>query len=215
MILIIDSKKLGKLYVEYESYMLPYITIRKLADSTEYTGINGSTIGTVFSVVGNEEINYTIIKTYYDGTRNNSSCIACDVSIYFDYSTELYHINFVENTITPIDKEEKEENEYSTTSEEKTIRIGKVNYKVDDDDFTIYAYDDESCILVIDWVKHKLYEVDQSYFIPWTNDEPAEEDFLEDKFFRESSMMTYDYRQKLEDGYYFVSVKKEEDEDEE
>lgn len=95
----------------------------------------------------------------------------------------------------------------SMTKEEKVVRIGKVNYASSDNDFTIY--DDGITTLVIDWVNHKYYQVDQSYFIPWSEDEEFDEAILEEKFFKESSMMTYDYRQKVTGGYYFVTVKKD------
>lgn len=99
------------------------------------------------------------------------------------------------------------ESDNSMTKEEKVVRIGKVNYSSSDNDFTIY--DDGVTTLVIDWVNHKYYQVDQSYFIPWSEDEEFDEAILEEKFFKESTMTTYDYRQKVTGGYYFVTVKKD------
>lgn len=95
----------------------------------------------------------------------------------------------------------------SMTKEEKVVRIGNVNYASSDNDFTIY--DDGITTLVIDWVNHKYYQIDQSYFIPWSEDEEFDEAVLEEKFFKESRMTTYDYRQKVTGGYYFVTVKKD------
>lgn len=95
----------------------------------------------------------------------------------------------------------------NSRNEDKVIRIGNANHAVNDNDFTIY--DDGIVSLVIDWANHEYYQVDQSYFISCQDDEELDEAILEEKFFKESTMMTYDYRQKVTGGYYFVTVNKE------
>ena len=68
--------------------------------------------------------------------------------------------------------------------------------------------------LVIDWVNRKISEVDMSYFIPCPDDEELDEKTLEERFFKESTMPSYDFRQRVKGGYLFVLTVKEDEEDE-
>mgnify|MGYP007112961306 CR=1 FL=1 len=224
MYAIIANSKNGKLLVEWNPYYTPYsMVIHKVAKDTqsplydlffhqeELDSINKL-------LIKNNEVHYEITNKNLNGVGNDTHCIGCE--FYLLETSERYYIDFVNKTIRNLTEEEEKkakekelEEGYSTTKEKKVIRIGKVNYAADDNDFTIY--DDGITTLVIDWVNHKYYQVDQSYFIPWSEDEELDENILEEKFFKESTMMTYDYRQKVTGGYYFVTVKKDVSTDEE
>ena len=53
-----------------------------------------------------------------------------------------------------------------------------------------------------------------SYFIPCPDDEELDEKTLEERFFKESTMPSYDFRQRVKGGYLFVLTVKEDEEDE-
>ncbi len=179
-----------------------------------------------FSDLHNVGLAYTTLTDFELDVQVTADLVDFKITYEFDgevYNTEQYDsienmlkslecLDFSELVYVPDEVVERHidnicESDNSMTKEEKVIRIGKVNYAVSDNDFTIY--DDGITTLVIDWVNHKYYQVDQSYFIPWSEDEEFDEAILEEKFFKESSMMTYDYRQKVTGGYYFVTVKKD------
>ena len=179
-----------------------------------------------FSDLHNIGLAYTTLTDYELDVQATADLIDFKITYEFDgevYNTDQYdsigsmiealkYLSFAELVYVPDEIIERHlenicNSDNSTTKEEKVVRIGKVNYAADDNDFTIY--DDGITTLVIDWVNHKYYQVDQSYFIPWSEDEELDESILEEKFFKESAMMTYDYRQKVTGGYYFVTVKKD------
>ena len=181
-----------------------------------------------FSDLHNVGLAYTTLTDYELEVQVTADLVDFKIIYEFDgevYNTEQYdsienmlesleYLDFSELIYVPDEIVERHldnicDRDNSMTKEEKVVRIGKVNYAVSDNDFTIY--DDSITTLVIDWVNHKYYQVDQSYFIPWSEDEEFDEAILEEKFFKESTMMTYDYRQKVTGGYYFVTVKKESD----
>ena len=181
-----------------------------------------------FSDLHNVGLAYTTLTDYELEVQVTADLVDFKITYEFDgevYNTEQYdsienmlesleYLDFSELVYVPDEIVERHldnicDSDNSMTKEEKVVRIGKVNYAVSDNDFTIY--DDSVTTLVIDWVNHKYYQVDQSYFIPWSEDEEFDEGTLEEKFFKESTMMTYDYRQKTTGGYYFVTVKKESD----
>ena len=185
-----------------------------------------------FSDLHNIGLAYTTLTDYELDVQATADLIDFKITYEFDgevYNTDQYdsigsmiealkYLSFAELVYVPDEIIERHlenicDSDNSTTKEEKVVRIGKVNYAASDSDFTIY--DDGITTLVIDWVNHKYYQVDQSYFIPWSEDEELDESILEEKFFKESAMMTYDYRQKVTGGYYFVTVKKDVSTDEE
>jgi len=216
--IIANNKKIGKMIVQWNPYYAPYsMVIHKVAKETpsplydlffhqeELDSINKL-------ITKDNEVFYEITNKNLNGVGNDTYCIGCEFRLL--ETSERYYIDFINKTIRNLTEEEEKkakekelEEEYSMTKEEKVVRIGKVNYTADDNDFTIY--DDGITTLVIDWANHKYYQVDQSYFIPWSEDEELDESILEEKFFKESTMVTYDYRQKVTGGYYFVTVKKD------
>lgn len=216
--IIANSKKLGKMIVQWNPYYTPYsMVIHKVLKDTPsplydlfFHQEELDAIHELF--IKDNEVFYEITNKNLSGVGNDTHCIGCE--FYLLETSERYYIDFVNKTIRNLTEEEEKkakekelEEEYSTTKEEKVVRIGKVNYAASDNDFTIY--DDGITTLVIDWANHKYYQVDQSHFIPWSEDEELDETILEEKFFKESTMMTYDYRQKVTGGYYFVTVKKD------
>ena len=185
-----------------------------------------------FSDLHNVGLAYTTLTDFELDVQVTADLVDFKITYEFDgeiYNTEQYDsienmleslecLDFSELIYVPDEIIERHidriyDSDNSTTKEKKIVRIGKVNYAASDNDFDIY--DDGVTTLVIDWVNHKWYQVDQSYFIPWSEDEEVDEAILEEKFFKESTMMTYDYRQKVTGGYYFVTVKKDEVKDEE
>lgn len=179
-----------------------------------------------FSDLHNVGLAYTTLTDFELEVQVTADLVDFKITYEFDrevYNTEHYDsiegmlkslecLDFSELVYVPDEIVERHldnicESDNSMTKEEKVVRIGKINYASSDNDFTIY--DDGITTLVIDWVNHKYYQVDQSYFIPWSEDEEFDEAILEEKFFKESSMTTYDYRQKVTGGYYFVTVKKD------
>lgn len=222
--IIANSKKFGKMIVQWNPYYTPYsMVIHKVPNDTPsplydlfYSQEELDSIYKLF--VEDNQVHYKITNNNLNGVTNDTHCVGCE--FYLLETSERYYVDFVNKTIRNLTEEEEKkarekelEEEYSMTKEEKVVRIGKVNYAASDNDFDIY--DDGVTTLVIDWVNHKWYQVDQSYFIPWSEDEEVDEAILEEKFFKESTMMTYDYRQKVTGGYYFVTVKKDEVKDEE
>lgn len=179
-----------------------------------------------FSDLHNVGLAYTTLTDFELDVQVTADLVDFKITYEFDgevYNTEQYdsienmlesleYLDFSELVYVPDEIVERHldsicDSDNSMTKEKKVVRIGKVNYAVSDNDFTIY--DDGITTLVIDWVNHKYYQVDQSYFVPWSEDEEVDEAILEEKFFKESTMMTYDYRQKVTGGYYFVTVKKD------
>ena len=179
-----------------------------------------------FSDLHNVGLAYTTLTDHELDVQATADLV--DFKITYEFDGEVYNIeqydsigsmlealkclDFAELIYVPDEVVERHlenifDSDNSMTKEEKVVRIGKINYAASDNDFTIY--DDGITTLVIDWVNHKYYQVDQSYFIPWSEDEELDESILEEKFFKESTMMTYDYRQKVTGGYYFVTVKKD------
>lgn len=178
-----------------------------------------------FSDLHNVGLAYTTLTDYELDVQATADLVDFKITYEFDgevYNTEQYdsignmlesleslsfdELIYVPDEIVERHLESRCSNDNSR-NEDKVIRIGNANHAVNDNDFTIY--DDGIVSLVIDWANHEYYQVDQSYFIPCQDDEELDEAILEEKFFKESTMMTYDYRQKVTGGYYFVTVNKE------
>lgn len=221
-----------------ERYYVDFVnkTIRNLTEEEEKLEeakrlINKFTIAEYehesdFSDLHKVGLAYTTLTDFELDVQATADLIDFKITYEFDgevYNTEHYdsienmlksleYLDFSDLVYVPDEIVERHLNnicdsDNSMTKEEKVVRIGNVNYASSDNDFTIY--DDGITTLVIDWVNHKYYQIDQSYFIPWSEDEEFDEAILEEKFFKESSMITYDYRQKVTGGYYFVTVKKD------
>ena len=178
-----------------------------------------------FSDLHNVDLAYTTLTDCELDVQVTADLVDFKITYEFDgevYNTEQYDsignmleslecLSFDELIYVPDEIVERHldsrRNNHNSRVEDKVIRIGKINYAASDNDFTIYG--DGITTLVIDWVKREYYQVDQTYFIPWPEDEELDEAILEEKFFKESTMMTYDYRQKVTGGYYFVTVEKD------
>lgn len=222
-IAIAESKKLGKMIVQWDSCYAPYsMTIHKVANSPSlvqnlffhYEEFDANKFFT-----HDDEVLYNITNKNLEGVKNDTRCIGCEFSLL--ETSERYYLDFVNETIKNLteeeekeakEKEQLEENIYINNKDEgKVVRIGKINYKCGDD-FEIY--DDGMNTLVIDWVNRKVSEVDMSYFIPCPDNEEIDDETLEERFFKESTMPSYDFRQRVKGGYLFVLTVKEDEEDE-
>ncbi len=220
-IAIAESKKLGKMIVQWlcTTYSM---TIHKVENSPSlvhnlffhYEEFDANKFFT-----HDDEVQYFITNKNLIGVGNDTRCVGCEFSI---ETGERYYLDFVNETIKNLTEEEEkkakekdqlEENTYINNKDEgKVVRIGKINYKCGDD-FEIY--DDGMTTLVIDWVNRKISEVDMSYFVPCPDNEEIDDEALEERFFKESTMMSYDFRQRVKGGYLFVLTVKEEDEEDE
>ena len=214
-----ESKKFGKMIVQWlcTTYSM---TIHKVANSPSlvhnlffhYEEFDANKFFT-----HDDEVQFSITNKNLSRLGNDTRCIGCEFSLL--ETGERYYIDFVNETIKNLTEEEEKEqleenidNMYINNRDEgKVVRIGKINYKCGDD-FEIY--DDGMTTLVIDWVNRKISEVDMSYFIPCPDDEELDEKTLEERFFKESTMSSYDFRQRVKGGYLFVLTVKEDEEDE-
>lgn len=181
-----------------------------------------------FSDLHNVGLAYTTLTDYELDVQATADLIDFKVTYEFDgevYNTEQYDnigsmlealrfLSFDGLIYVPDEVIERHlDNKFINNKDEgKVVRIGKINYKCGDD-FEIY--DDGMTTLVIDWVNRKISEVDMSYFIPCPDDEEIDDETLEERFFKESTMPSYDFRQRVKGGYLFVLTVKEEDEEDE
>jgi hypothetical protein len=218
-----ESKKLGTMLIQWDSCYAPYsMTIHKVTNSPSlvhnlffhYEDFDANKFFTY-----DDEVQYNITNKNLEGVGNDTRCIGCEFSLL--ETNERYYLDFVNETIKTLTEEEAKEKEQleeniddmyiNDRDEGKVVRIGKINYKCGDD-FEIY--DDGMTTLVIDWVNRKISEVDMSYFIPCPDDEELDEKTLEERFFKESTMPSYDFRQRVKGGYIFILTVKEDEEDE-
>lgn len=219
-IAIAESNKLGKMIVQWLCTTYS-VTIHKVTNSPSlvhnlffhYEEFDANKFFT-----HDDEVQYSITNKNLRRLGDETHCIGCE--FYLLETGERYYLDFVNETVKKLTEEEEakkkeqpEEMYINDKDQGKVVRIGKIAYKCGDD-FDIY--DDGMTSLVIDWVNRKILEVDMSYFIPCPDDEEIDDETLEERFFKESTMMSYDFRQRVKGGYIFIKTLDEgEDEEDE
>lgn len=172
-------------------------------------------------------VEYRLLDRRLSGVGNDAVCIALVImtndgyEYYIDFKNRTAenltkkHNKFIEQMemgvkMRPfLDEDDEYDDDNSRTKENKVKRIGKRNYDCADDEFTVYmVYKDIG--IVVDWVDKKIHRIEDYYVVEDVDTfEEAEE-----KFFKESCMMTYDYSSKTEEGVIFVKVEEEKNDEE-
>ena len=167
-------------------------------------------------------VEYMILKKMLTGIGNNAVIIMTNDGYHYsiDFTNRKAenltkkHNKLIEQTtaLYPIPfpyEDDKYDDDNSPTKEGKIKRIGKRNYDCADDEFTVYmVYKDIG--IVVDWVDRKIHRIEDYYVV---EDADTFEE-AEEKFFKESCMMTYDYSSKTEDGVIFVKVEEDKNDEE-
>lgn len=210
MIILVDD-----LFIEYDACDIPdsvkifkYNMKTKKCDrenpveycrlETRFDDFGRDAVCTSILIMTNDGYHYNI-----DFTNRKAENLTKKHNKLIEQTTALYPIPF------PYE-DDKYDDDNSTTKEGKIKRIGKRNYDCADDEFTVYmVYKDIG--IVVDWVDRKIHRIEDYYVVEDVDTfEEAEE-----KFFKESCMMTYDYSSKTEEGVIFVKVEEEDNDEEE
>lgn len=206
---------LEDLIIEYSDVSsLDTLVIKKKCKTGGFDPRYPSSLLTNTYLFDTENYNWIVMNA----TVHEGKYVSVILLVQLTYGYKHVFIDFTNNTakfvkadFKPINDDDEYEKQYDITSKKKMKRISKIDVRLEDSDIDILI--DKN--IVIDYVDKKYYEIDQIYVINGIDYDDTIE-YLEERFFRESCMMTYDYSGRISsDKYVFVTVKGDRDGEEE
>ena len=136
---IANSKKFGKMIVQWDPYYTPYsMMIHKVPDDTSSPAhdffFHQEELDSIYKLfINDNQVHYKIVNSNLNGVTNDTYCIGCD--FYLLETSERYYIDFTNKTIRNLTEEEEKEKAKEKDLDEAKRLINE---------FTIAEYEQES-----------------------------------------------------------------------